>query len=57
MGATKLHQLDDNLGAADIALTAAEMQRLNDATAIKPLYPSSDWIEPDRRAAKALGQR
>lgn len=57
MGATKLHQLEDNLGAADIVLTAAEMQKLDEATAIKPLYPSSDWIEPDRRVAKALGLR
>jgi aryl-alcohol dehydrogenase-like predicted oxidoreductase len=57
MGATKLHQLEDNLGAADIVLTDEEMGRLNEATAIKPLYPSSDWIEPDRRVAKALGRR
>jgi aryl-alcohol dehydrogenase-like predicted oxidoreductase len=57
MGATKLHQLEDNLGAADIVLSDEEMRKLNDATAIKPLYPSSDWIEPDRRAAKALGRR
>lgn len=57
MGATKLHQLNDNLGAADIVLNAAEMRKLDEATAIKPLYPSSDWIEPDRRVAKALGRR
>jgi aryl-alcohol dehydrogenase-like predicted oxidoreductase len=57
MGATKLHQLDDNLGAADIVLSDAEMRKLDDATAIKPLYPSSDWIEPDRRVAKALSRR
>lgn len=55
MGATKMHQLEDNLGSADIVLTPEEMQRLDAATAIKPLYPSSDWIEPDRRAARALG--
>jgi aryl-alcohol dehydrogenase-like predicted oxidoreductase len=54
MGATKLQQLEDNLGAADIVLTGEEMRRLDEATAIKPLYPSSDWIEPDRRVAKAL---
>jgi aryl-alcohol dehydrogenase-like predicted oxidoreductase len=57
MGATKLHQLDDNLAAAGIVLSAEEMRKLDDATAIKPIYPSSDWIEPDRRAAKALGRR
>ncbi len=54
MGATKLRQLEDNLGAADIILTDEEMRRLNEATAIKPLYPSADWIEPDRRVARAL---
>jgi len=56
MGATKLHQLQDNLGAADIVLDPSEMDRLNEATAIKPLYPSSDWIKPDRLLAKALGR-
>jgi aryl-alcohol dehydrogenase-like predicted oxidoreductase len=57
MGATKLHQLEDNLGAADVVLTDEEMRKLNAATAIKPLYPSSDWVEPDRRVARALGLR
>lgn len=57
MGATKLHQLEDNLGAADIVLTPEEMHQLDAATAINPIYPSSDWIQPDRRAARALGQK
>jgi aryl-alcohol dehydrogenase-like predicted oxidoreductase len=56
MGATKMHQLEDNLGAADVVLSDDEMRRLNEATAIKPLYPSSDWIGPDRRVARALGR-
>ncbi|WP_455843775.1 aldo/keto reductase [Pantoea agglomerans] len=30
-GTTKLHRLEDNLGAAEIALSAAELQRLNQA--------------------------
>ena len=57
MGATKLHQLEDNLGAGDLVLSDDEMRRLDDATALKPLYPSSDWIVPDRRVAKAPGQK
>lgn len=55
MGATKLHQLEDNLGAAAIVLSDAETRKLDEATAIRPIYPSSDWIAPDRRAARALG--
>src|SRR6516165_6358760 len=31
MGATKLHQLEDNLGSADIVLTGEEMRRLDEA--------------------------
>ncbi len=57
LGATKLHQLEDNLGAADIVLSAEDMRKLDDATAIKPLYPSSNWIEPDRRLTKALDRQ
>jgi len=55
MGATKRHQIDDNLGAADIVLDAAELQQLDAATTIRPQYPSSDWIQPDFRMARALG--
>lgn len=56
MGATKMRQLEDNLGAADIVLPDADMQKLDDATAIKPLYPSSDWQLPDRRSSRHLGR-
>jgi aryl-alcohol dehydrogenase-like predicted oxidoreductase len=56
VGATKLHQLDDNLGAADVALAAEDMTALDAASAIEPIYPTSHWIEPDRRAARALGR-
>lgn len=54
LGATKRHQLDDNLGAAGVKLGADELAELDAASAIRPIYPSSDWIAPDHRVAKAL---
>jgi aryl-alcohol dehydrogenase-like predicted oxidoreductase len=54
IGATKLHQLDDNLGAADVKLHETDIAELDAATAIPPIYPSSDWITPDRNVARAL---
>jgi aryl-alcohol dehydrogenase-like predicted oxidoreductase len=54
IGATKLAQLDDNLGAVDLMLSADELAELDAATAITPIYPSSDWMVPDPRVAKAL---
>ncbi len=56
LGATKLHQLDDNLGGADLVLTDAEIAELDAATAIEPIYATSQWVVPDRRVAKALGR-
>jgi aryl-alcohol dehydrogenase-like predicted oxidoreductase len=32
-GTTKLHRLDENVGAADVVLTAADQQRIDDALA------------------------
>jgi aryl-alcohol dehydrogenase-like predicted oxidoreductase len=40
IGATKLHQLDDNLGAANVTLTEAELAELDAATALSPVYPN-----------------
>ena len=57
LGATKLQQLDDNLGAAGVQLSAEDLAGLDAATAITPLYPSSNWIVPDRRVSKALRTR
>jgi len=57
LGATKLQQLEDNLGAADVRLTVVELAELDAATAITPRYPSSDWIAPDRKSARALGRQ
>ena len=57
IGASKLHQLDDNLGAANFALSEAEMAELDAATALSPVYPN--WfIErlQDQVTAKALAR-
>jgi aryl-alcohol dehydrogenase-like predicted oxidoreductase len=40
LGATKRGQLDDNLGAVGIALTAAELSELDDATTPSAVYPN-----------------
>jgi aryl-alcohol dehydrogenase-like predicted oxidoreductase len=45
LGATKPHQLADNLGAAEIVLTEAELAQMDAATAFPPHYPSSNWVE------------
>ena len=56
LGATKLHQLDDNLGAADVVLTDEDMAQLGAATAIAPTYATSQWVAPDRRVVRALNR-
>jgi aryl-alcohol dehydrogenase-like predicted oxidoreductase len=56
IGATKLAQLDDNLGALDLCLSAEDLAELDAASAITPIYPSSDWMVPDARVAKRLRQ-
>lgn len=55
LGATKTQQLEDNLGAVDVKLSAEDRVRLDAATALKPIYPSSDWVEVDTLTAKRLG--
>jgi aryl-alcohol dehydrogenase-like predicted oxidoreductase len=45
LGATKPHQLADNIGAADIVLSQGELAQLDAATAFQPHYPSSNWVE------------
>ncbi len=58
LGATKLHQLDDNLGAADIQLSASEIAALDAATKPVAVYPN--WfIEnlTDPQVAEALGRQ
>ena len=55
LGATKTHQLEDNLGAADVRLSDEQLARLEEATAISALYPSSNWVEIDGLVKKRLG--
>jgi aryl-alcohol dehydrogenase-like predicted oxidoreductase len=40
VGASKLGQLDDNLGAANLTLSAAELAELDKISAIPPIYPN-----------------
>lgn len=44
VGASSLEQLDDNLAAADLELTADELAKLDAATALAPIYPA--WWDP-----------
>ena len=55
LGATKLDQLEDNLAAADLTLTDAEIARLDAATPLQPVYPN--WFInnlADQPATQAL---
>jgi aryl-alcohol dehydrogenase-like predicted oxidoreductase len=45
LGATKEHQLADNLGAARVELDPEDLARIDAATAIAPVYPAHDWVE------------
>ena len=57
LGASKPHQLQDNLGAADLALTAAEISALDAETVPAPVYPN--WFIDnlaDQPLAQALGK-
>lgn len=56
LGATKLGQLEDNLAAAAVRLTAEEMAALDAMTAVEPIYATSQWVVPDRKMARALGK-
>ena len=56
IGATKSQQLDDNLGAAGITLSAEDVQVLDDLTA--PAVPYPAWMQPmgwDEKVKEALG--
>jgi aryl-alcohol dehydrogenase-like predicted oxidoreductase len=44
VGASSLEQLDDNLAAAEVELTAEELAALDGATALAPIYPA--WWDP-----------
>jgi diketogulonate reductase-like aldo/keto reductase len=47
IGAKTVAQLDDNLAAADLRLTSAEMARLNEVSALPPEYPGWVWAQQD----------
>jgi diketogulonate reductase-like aldo/keto reductase len=55
LGASKVSQLDDNLGSLNVVLTAAEMKELDDLTAPTSTYPG--WFQEktlDQPVADAL---
>jgi aryl-alcohol dehydrogenase-like predicted oxidoreductase len=56
IGSTKLTQLEDNLQAVAVTLSAAEIAELDAATAVAPVYPNffTDNIAQDRPVAEAL---
>jgi aryl-alcohol dehydrogenase-like predicted oxidoreductase len=50
IGARNLKQLDDNLGAVDLALSAEDLKALDDVSRIAPAYPLwMDLLGSDRR--------
>ena len=54
LGATKLRQLVDNLGAIDVTLTPADLAELDGATAPAPVYPNwfiDEMVDSPSRAA------
>jgi aryl-alcohol dehydrogenase-like predicted oxidoreductase len=52
IGATQLHQLQDNLKAVDVVFTADEMSQLNDVSQLPVEYPANvlEVMTMDRRA-------
>jgi len=59
IGSTKLSQLEDNLKAVAVTLTAAQIAELDAATALSPVYPNffTDNIATDHALVAALGNR
>ncbi|MDK1490115.1 aldo/keto reductase [Sinorhizobium sp. 7-81] len=57
LGASKLHQLEDNLGAAELALSEGELSALDAETVPAPVYPN--WFIDnlaDQPVAQVLGK-
>jgi aryl-alcohol dehydrogenase-like predicted oxidoreductase len=56
IGSTRLSQLEDNLAATAVALTAAEIAELDAATVLTPVYPNffTENIAQDRPVLEAL---
>ncbi|HEY6514509.1 MAG TPA: aldo/keto reductase [Steroidobacteraceae bacterium] len=57
VGSTKLSQLEDNLQATAVTLSAAQIAELDAATPLAPVYPNffTDNIASDRQLVEALG--
>ena len=53
VGASKLSQLDDNLGATELKLSSDELDLLDELNRPGPIYPN--WSMTDGSAKKALG--
>jgi len=57
VSASKMHQLEDNLGAVDVSLSPGEVAALDEITTTPPPYPV--WMQPmgwDEQVKKALGK-
>lgn len=54
IGARKQSQLDDNLAAADLELSADELRRLNDVSALKVEYPAFVPVLPRGQDPSAI---
>jgi aryl-alcohol dehydrogenase-like predicted oxidoreductase len=57
IGANKLGELEDNLGAADLDLSSEDIQALDELTAPSISYPA--WMQGmgwDEQVKKALGK-
>lgn len=50
IGAKRIDQLDDNLGAVDVVLTDDELARLDAVSALPPCYPG--WMIARREAGR-----
>jgi diketogulonate reductase-like aldo/keto reductase len=58
LGASKLSQLEDNLGALAFSLSPEEVERLDKLTAPTPIYPG--WFQDatgDQKSRDALAHR
>lgn len=59
IGASKLHQLEDNLKAADVMLSETEVAELDAITAPTPLYPNwfnANLIDAQHKAALSVAR-
>jgi len=54
VGATKLHQLEDNLKTVDLELSVAQLQKLNEASAIELGFPG-DFFKEDGIKMNSFG--